>query len=86
MPQLSLYIDDDTMEVLRAGAKAEGVSLSRYAADAILQKHNGPTQRDEWPTGYWESVYGCLDDPTFVAPDDPPIDYETFDKTVDFGF
>jgi hypothetical protein len=86
MPQLSLYIDDDTMEMLRDGAKAEGVSLSRYAADAIVERHSGAARRDEWPAGYWESVYGCLDDPTFVAPEDPLIDYEQLNKKVDFGF
>ena len=85
MPQLSLYIDDDTMEMLRDGAKAEGVSLSRYAADAIVERHSGAARRDEWPAGYWESVYGWTAR-TCVAPEDPLIDYEQLNKKVDFGF
>ena len=41
MPQLSLYLDEPTMEMLRG-----------------------------WPSGYWDNVYGCLRDPTFVVPEE----------------
>ena len=56
MPQLSLYVDDATMETLRNSARGEGVSMSRYASNLIRNnaRHGG------WPQGYWESVYGCL--------------------------
>lgn len=69
MPQLSLYVDDATMEILRSSARGEGVSMSKYAADLIRKR----AQFGSWPNGYWESVYGCLDDDTFVV-DDTAID------------
>ena len=35
MPQLSLYLDDTTMDVLRRSAEKEGVSLSHYAYGSV---------------------------------------------------
>lgn len=58
MPQLSLYVDDATMNTLQTSAQAEGVSMSRYAAGLIRERE----RRGGWPQGYWESVYGCLND------------------------
>lgn len=58
MPQLSLYMNDETMAALRQCAAIEGVSLSNYAATLIRQAADGSA----WPAGYWESVYGCLPD------------------------
>ena len=58
MPQLSLYVDDATMETLRTSAQGEGVSMSKYAAGLIRDR----AQQGGWPQGYWESVYGCLTD------------------------
>ena len=66
MAQLSLYLDDATMETLRTDAKRQGVSLSKYAA-GLIRDHAGG---NGWPVGYWEQVYGCLaDDDSFVRPD-----------------
>lgn len=73
MPQLSLYIDDATMETLRLSAQGEGVSMSKYAAGLIRDR----AQYGGWPQGYWEDVYGSLDDETFtIAKDalDPSFD------------
>ena len=61
MPQLSLYVDDATMETLRTSARGEGVSMSRYASNLIRER----AQNGGWPQGYWESIYGCLDDTDF---------------------
>lgn len=72
MPQLSLYLDDETMELLRERSARSQDSMSKYVAKLI--------QRDDacvgWPQGYWEKVYGSLDDPTFVVPDEinAPLD------------
>lgn len=66
MPQLSLYIDDATMETLRSSAKGEGVSMSKYAAELIRTR----SKDGMWPKGYWDSVYGCLDDESFTVGDD----------------
>lgn len=69
MPQLSLYMDDAAMQLLRVRSKQEGVSLSKYARDQ-LTKPSGA-----WPESFWET-YGAIDDATFVLPDDiaPELD------------
>ena len=66
MPQLSLYMEDAEMEALRRDAQREGVSISRCAA-ARIRQHSGD---NGWPSGYWENVYGSLDDPLFAVSDD----------------
>lgn len=67
MPQLSLYVDDVTMDEMRTSASAEGVSLSRYAAGAIRERLDAPHHAVS--TGYWDKLYGCLaDDDSFVRP------------------
>lgn len=79
MPQLSLYIDDVMMRHMRSSASAEGVSLSRFAANAIRERIETP--RQVAADGYWDRLYGCLaDDDTFVRPPQletrpiPPLD------------
>ena len=75
MPQLSLYIDDETMGVLRKSANERDVSLSRYARDLISSQ-----SESAWPSDFWD-VYGALEDDSFVVPEglNPP-----FDSPADF--
>ena len=49
MAQITLYLDDDTAERMRAAAEAAGVSLSRWVAELIRRKVT-----TEWPTGVVE--------------------------------
>ena len=58
MPQTSLYMDDATMELVRAESARRGVSLSRFIAGAVSNYANHIA--GGWPAGYWENVYGCL--------------------------
>lgn len=64
MPQLSLYVDDATLGVLKEGAAREGVSMSRFAADAIRDQG-----RNAWPAGFFDT-YGSIADESFAAPSD----------------
>lgn len=66
MPQLSLYLDDSSMELLRERAADSCQSLSKYVANLIRCDEVNP----EWPLGYWEDVYGSLNDPAFEVPDE----------------
>ena len=66
MPQLSLYLDETTMEILRRESNSEQISMSRYAAN-LIQKH---TAVSAWPKGYWDNVYGCLNDGDFEEPEE----------------
>ena len=68
MPQLSLYIDDETMNAMRTRAASEGVSLSRYAADSIRERLESPNRCAA--SGYWDRLYGYLaGDGTFQRPE-----------------
>ena len=73
MPQLSLYLNDATMETLRSAARSEGISMSQYASRLIQERAASPL----WPHGYWETIYGCLGD------DDLAIDGEGLDSRLD---
>ena len=44
MPQVTLYIDEETDAKARAAAQAAGLSYSRWVADLIRSR-----TRDEWP-------------------------------------
>lgn len=72
MAQVSLYMSDEVLKTLRADAGKSHVSVSRYVSDLVQQK----AASNGWPKGYWENVYGCLDDDSFVIPDelDPSFD------------
>lgn len=71
MPQLSLYIDSETLEMLREDAKKSNASMSKYVTRLIKSK-----SQSAWPDGYWDSIYGALADDAFVIPDelDPSVD------------
>ena len=64
MPQLSLYLDEPTREVLREQSARAQTSMSKFVTGLIQESKEGR----RWPEGYWDQVYGCLADPTFVAP------------------
>ena len=76
MPQLSLYITDKNLVTLRNRSAAEGVSMSKYANRLIEQD----AQSGGWPAGFW-SLYGAIDDDSFVAPPRPlaedDVEFET---------
>lgn len=71
MPQLSLYVDSEALDLLREDAKKSNTSMSKYVTRLIKSRSDSA-----WPDGYWESVYGSLADETFVIPDelDPALD------------
>lgn len=66
MPQLSLYITDENLAILRKRSKEEGISMSRYA-NRLIENDAG---NSSWPQGFW-SLYGAFDE-SFEIPDDPP--------------
>ena len=76
MAQLSLYVDDSTMEDLRRDAAREGKTLSKYAAGVLRERkeHNG------WPPGFF-NLYGACDD-TFVVPPEIPWELDAPRKTL----
>lgn len=62
MAQLSLYLEEETMDLLRKKAVLANVSLSKYVAKLIRSDVSSG-----WPMGYWD-LYGSIDDETFCEP------------------
>lgn len=52
MPQLSLYIDDATMEKVRNESSRQGVSISRFARTRLSEGISA------WPSSFW-GTYGA---------------------------
>ena len=74
MPQLSLYVTDENLALLRERSIKAGVSMSKYANRLIEED----ARRSGWPQGFWD-LYGTIEGP-FVVPDDPkPSDDAEFE-------
>jgi hypothetical protein len=73
MGQLTLYLDNETEERLKAAAKAAGISQSRWVADLIRDK-----TATEWPDslvkliGTWAEGFPSLEEIRAGLPEDLP--------------
>lgn len=84
MPQLSLYLDDETMASLRRRSEDLGLSLSKCVS-AILRREFEKTWRERLI-----EAYGSIDDETFEVPDEIPFEMDGHrgwedDEDVDEG-
>jgi hypothetical protein len=59
MPQLSLYLDTKTMELVERNASLERTSLSKYVS-GLIKSHNA----QDWPSGFWD-LFGSIKDASF---------------------
>ena len=64
MPQVSLYIDEETYKRIEIAAQTEKLSLSKYVATKLRE-----TLDDRWPDRF-EELFGSIDDTSFTVP--PP--------------
>ena len=65
MPQLNIYLDEQTQAKARQAAKRAGCSLSSWArAQLSAAADEGKT----WPEGYFDS-FGSIQDDRFTAPE-----------------
>ena len=79
MPQLCVYLDDETFETLQIQAKQRNLSLSKCAAEDI----RAASQATGWPSSFLD-LYGSIDDPLFerqpqgspALDDDPSLLFE----------
>ncbi len=62
MPQLSLYLDDQTLKAVENKAKAKKISVSKYVKEAIEKDINS-----NWPKNYFD-LFGSIKDQTFKVP------------------
>jgi len=72
MPQVTIYLDDETARSARAAAAAAGVAVSRWISDLIRQR-----AANEWPRDV-VALSGCW--PDFPLAEElrslPPTDTE----------
>ncbi len=64
MPQLSLYIDDNTLRKIETIAKINETSISKLVS-GILKDYFSKS----WPEGF-KNLFGSISDDTFVVPDE----------------
>ena len=64
MPQVSLYMQQETLDTLREEAQRAQTSVSKFVSQLV----DGRASQCGWPANYWESVYGCLKDSSFQIP------------------
>jgi hypothetical protein len=62
MPQLSLYLDSETLGLVEEGARSRELSLSKYVA-SVLKEHVA----NDWPESIF-GLFGSIDDDSFDAP------------------
>jgi hypothetical protein len=62
MPQISLYIDEKTLQKVERAAKRQHLSISKWVAEQIRAKVD-----PIYPVDF-EDLFGSIQDDTFVAP------------------
>lgn len=59
MPQVTIYLDEDTEKRAKKAARAEGVSLSKWICDSLRQK-----TESTWPKAFLDLAGAFPDFPT----------------------
>ena len=76
MAQLSLYMDEASMESLREDAAKQGISISSYARTVLEERNTreAPGWENGWPPGFFE-LYGSIPDfPSASDLEPEPVD------------
>lgn len=61
MPQLSLYIDDETLSKIETAAKINKTSISKWVSERLRE-----SLANTWPDNY-RSLFGSVDDDSFIV-------------------
>ena len=76
MPQLSLYIDEETLRRVEIAARLESVSISKY----VVRKLN-ETLSSLWPQGY-ETFFGSIRDESYRLSEPPDFAADSTRETL----
>lgn len=60
MPQISLYVDSDTLSKIEQCARMENKSISKWVTTRLKE-----SLTNKWPENY-PTLFGCIDDDTFT--------------------
>jgi hypothetical protein len=71
MPQISLYIDENTLREIENAAARAHMSISHWVAQQLKTKIE-----PGYPPQY-DSLFGSIDDISFTRPDQPGFDHDT---------
>jgi len=66
MPQISLYVDEKTLQQIENAAKSEKKSISKWVSSKLKS-----SLQNRWPEGYF-NLFGGIKDDTFTEPEDLP--------------
>ena len=77
MPQLSVYLDDNTLAQAEENAKISNISVSRLITNAL--ERYVPIY-DHCPEGF-ENLFGSISDETFQRQADIPFSSDTNEET-----
>ncbi|MAT57955.1 MAG: hypothetical protein K8F60_15455 [Melioribacteraceae bacterium] len=76
MPQISLYIDKETLNKIEIAAKSENSSISKWVSTKIKK-----SIENKWPDNYF-SLFGKLRDDSFIR--DNKLDFNDDLKRENF--
>jgi hypothetical protein len=76
MPQISLYIDQETLLSIEERANKEHVSVSKWVGSNLKRLMN-----DEYPETYF-ALFGAVQDDSFVRPVELPHSSDTPRESV----
>ena len=65
MPQLSIYLDEETAALLEKAVSPSGTSVSKWVRSQIHK-----SLQQDWPEGYF-NLFGSVDDVSFSEPEEP---------------
>ena len=68
MPQISLYIDKDTMQQVEKAAEAEELSISKWVGKQLKK-----SLKANYPADF-ESLFGSISDESFMEPKNLPVE------------
>ena len=71
MPQLSLYIDEETLKKVAVAARIENVSISKFVVKKLNESMYG-----SWPSNF-EKTFGSVADDSFTIADDVSFEHDT---------
>ncbi len=61
MPQLSIYIDENTLQEIKKCAEIENLSISKYVVKTLNEKIS-----NSWPENY-HKLFGAITDESFMV-------------------
>lgn len=75
MPQISLYIDEETMQQVEKAAKGEQLSISKWVGKQLKK-----SLKANYPADF-ENLYGSIKDESFTEPERLPAEADVSRKS-----